>query len=118
MALFTPVGTNYIPVLDLAVAASWYAKIFGLRQRPTQFDDGQKGIELTLSEEIYFVLGPRDVPTDHETLMLYTSRIEKARDYLSSRGVNVDEIQQDRQGTRFFEMRDLESNVIEICEEP
>jgi hypothetical protein len=50
--------------------------------------------------------------------MLYTSRIEKARDYLSSRGVNVDEIQQDRQGTRFFEMRDLESNVIEICEEP
>jgi hypothetical protein len=58
MALFTPVGTNYIAVLDLATAASWYAKIFVLRQRLTQFDDGQKGIELTLSEEIYFVLGP------------------------------------------------------------
>jgi hypothetical protein len=50
--------------------------------------------------------------------MLYTSRIEKAREYLTSRGVFVGEIQQDRQGTHFFEMRDLENNVIEICEEP
>ena len=32
-------------------------------------------------------------------------------------GVNVGEIQQDRQGTRFFEMRDLENNVIEIVED-
>ena len=64
------------------------------------------------------MLGPREVPADDETPMLYTSRIEKARDFLTTRGVNVSEIQQDRQGTRFFEMRDLEGNVVEITEEP
>src|SRR5947207_14138467 len=40
------------------------------------------------------------------------------RDFLVSRGVNVGDIQQDGQGTHFFEMRDLEGNVIEISEEP
>ena len=64
------------------------------------------------------MLGPRDEPADDETPMLYTSRTEKAREFLIARGVSVGEIQQDRQGTRFFEMRDLEGNVIEITEEP
>lgn len=118
MSLFHPAGTNYIAVLDLAAAASWYAEKFGLRQTPTKFDDGQKGIELTLSDEVFFVLGPRDLPADQDTPMLYTSRIQKARDFLISRGVTVGEIQQDRQATRFFEMRDLENNVIEIVDEP
>jgi hypothetical protein len=121
MALFRPAGTNYVPVLDLAAAASWYADIFDLRPRPTKFDDGQKGIELSHSsdyEDLFFVLGPANVPNDGETPMLLTSHILKAKDYLSSRGVNVGEIQRDRQGTRFFEMRDSEGNVIEISVEP
>lgn len=118
MSLFTPVGTNYIPVLDLAASASWYANIFALRQRPTQFDDGQTGIELSQSEELFFVLGPRDAPGNDETPMLYTSHVEKARKFLLSRAVNLGDVQQDRQGTHFFEMRDLEGNVIEICQEP
>lgn len=118
MSLFTRGGTNYIPVLDMDAAASWYAEKFGLRQQKTQFDEGETGIELTHSEEIFFVLGPRNAPNDDETPMLYTSRIQKARDYLISRGVNVGEVQQDRQGTHFFEVRDLENNLIEITEEP
>jgi hypothetical protein len=32
--------------------------------------------------------------------------------------VSVGEIQQDRQGTSFFEMADLEGNKIEISQEP
>ena len=118
MSLFRPAGTNYIAVLDLANAASWYVDKFGLRRYVTKFDDGQKGFELSESGEVFFVLGPSDVPTNNETPMLYTSRIEKARNHLISRGVTVGEIQRDRQGTRFFEMRDLEGNVIEICDEP
>jgi hypothetical protein len=50
--------------------------------------------------------------------MLYASNIKKAREVLGSRRVNVGEIQQDRQGTHYFEMRDLEGNVIEVSEEP
>ena len=68
--------------------------------------------------EVFFVLGPRDVPANDETSMLYTSSIERARKHLTSRGVNIGEIHRDRQGTRFFEIRDLEGNTIEICDEP
>ena len=50
--------------------------------------------------------------------MLYTSKADKARGALSSRGVIVGEIKGDRQGTHFFEMRDLEDNGIEVSEEP
>jgi hypothetical protein len=50
--------------------------------------------------------------------MLYTSKLKKAREFLISCGVNVGEIQQDRQGTHYFEMRDPEGNVVEISEEP
>jgi hypothetical protein len=47
-----------------------------------------------------------------------TPNVKKAREFPIARGVNVSEIQEDRQGTHFFEMRDLEGNVIEISEEP
>jgi hypothetical protein len=50
--------------------------------------------------------------------MLYASNLKKAREFLSARAVNVGNIQQDRQGTHYFQMRDPEGNVIEICEEP
>jgi len=50
--------------------------------------------------------------------MLYASDVKKAREVLSSRGVNVGDIQEDRQGTHYFEMRDLEGNLIEVSEEP
>jgi hypothetical protein len=46
------------------------------------------------------------------------TNIRKAREVLGFRGVNVGEIQEDRQGTHHFEMRDLEGNVIDVSEEP
>jgi hypothetical protein len=64
------------------------------------------------------VLGPRDELTDGTTPILCASDIRKDREVLGSRGVNVGEIQEDRQGTHYFEMRDLEGRVIEVSEEP
>jgi hypothetical protein len=49
---------------------------------------------------------------------LTTQAQAKDMPHLTSRGVNIDKIQRDRQGTRFFEIRDLEGNIIEICDEP
>jgi hypothetical protein len=49
---------------------------------------------------------------------LYTSNIKKAKELLSARGVSAGEIQQDAQGTHYFELRDLEGNAIEVTEEP
>ena len=63
------------------------------------------------------VLGPRDTPTEARP-MLYASNIDKARDLLISRGVGVTPIAEDRQGTRYFTMHDLESNEVEVTEEP
>ena len=118
MLLFTPAAPNYMPVQDLAAATSWYVEKFGARPRPTKFDDGQRGAELWLADEVYFVLGPRDIPTSDETPMLYTPNIAKARDYLLARCVEATKIQRDRQNTKFFEMRDLEGNLIETCQQP
>jgi hypothetical protein len=37
---------------------------------------------------------------------------------LSSRGVSISPVDSDRQGTRYFVMRDLEGNEIDVTEEP
>jgi hypothetical protein len=50
--------------------------------------------------------------------MLATGNAQKAREWLIARGVSADAIRSDRQGTRYFEIRDLENNAIEIFEEP
>ena len=50
--------------------------------------------------------------------MLYSPNIAKARDYSLARGVEATKILHDRQNTKFFEMRDLEGNLIEICQRP
>jgi hypothetical protein len=69
-------------------------------------------------DECALVLGPSGKPADELTPMLYASNLKKAREFLRYRGVNVGEVQEDGQGTHFFEMRDMEGNVIEISEEP
>jgi len=50
--------------------------------------------------------------------VLCASKVNKTREFLISCGVHVGEIQQDRQGTYYFEMLDLEGNVVAISEEP
>jgi hypothetical protein len=49
---------------------------------------------------------------------LYTRKIERVRDVLTARGVGVSEVRKDYQGTRYFEIRDIEGNLVEISEEP
>ena len=91
----------------------------GLRKVTVEMDDGEGCVALGFSkDECAQVLGPSGKPTDELTPMLYASNLKKAREFLSSRGVNVGEVQEDGQGTHFFEMRDMEGNVIEISEEP
>jgi len=120
MSLLRPAGSNYTAVVDIAAACSWYIEKLGLQKISVALDDGENCIALGFSEEEpAFVLGPpSDAPRDELSAMLYTSKLKKAREVLISRGVNVGEIQQDRQGTHYFEMRDPEGNVVEISEEP
>jgi hypothetical protein len=48
---------------------------------------------------------------------VFCTNLKKAHEYLLARGVTAGQIQ-DGGGTQFFELRDLEGNVIEICKEP
>lgn len=63
-------------------------------------------------------LEPRDKFYARGTPILYTTRISKAKSVLVSRGIPVGDIQTDRQGTHYFEIRDSEGNLIEVSEEP
>ena len=120
MSLLSSAGTaNYIPVTDIAAATAWYIEKLGLRIVNVELDDGGDCVALGFSKDDYAVcLGPVGRSSEELTHMLNSSNLKKARELLISRGVNVSEIQQDRQGTQYFEMRDLEGNVIEISEEP
>jgi len=114
-----PADSFYIGVHDLAAATTWYTEKLGLQKVPLKMDDEEGCIVLGFSknDQTRITLGPR-IPTGGMTPMLYASKADKARDALSSRGVIVGEIKEDRQGTHFFEMRDLEDNGIEVSEEP
>lgn len=111
-------GANYIGVRDLAAATSWYIEKLGLRTVNVEMDEPEGCVALGFAKDDYALcLGPPGRPTDELTPMLYSSNLKKAREHLTSRGVNVGEILQDRQGTHYFELRDLEGNLIEICQE-
>jgi len=86
-----------------------------------EVDDCPNCVALGFGKQTYAVTIGAEVPQeqiDECTHSLFTNHIEKARKWLSSRDLDVGQIQEDRQGTRFFEMRDPENNVIEITEEP
>jgi hypothetical protein len=53
-----------------------------------------------------------------KSLSLFTKRIGRMKEVLSERGIDIGPMQQDRQGTRYFEIYDPEGNVIEVVEEP
>jgi catechol 2,3-dioxygenase-like lactoylglutathione lyase family enzyme len=119
VSLLTAGGSNYIGVRDLAFATAWYVEKLGLRKVDIELDEPEGCVALGFDKnDCAFVLGPAGKPTDELTPLLYTRNLKKARNFLSSRGVIVGEIQQDRQGTHFFEMRDVEENIVEISEEP
>jgi hypothetical protein len=48
---------------------------------------------------------------------MFCNKLEKAHDYLSRRGVGPRPIQ-DGGDMRFFEVRDIEGNLIQSCKEP
>jgi hypothetical protein len=118
-SLFYNGGANYMPVSDLDAALAWYKETFVVKRVNVPLDDGEGCVPLGFADDqCLFVLGPKGKDSGELTARLFTTKIQKARDYLLSRTINVGEIQQDGEGTHFFEARDLEGNPIEISEEP
>ncbi len=116
----------YLPVRSLEVAGQWYRDKLGLKN-VAPHDDDEPGATAALAlekESGVLTLGLIDpgkagadeagpsVPT------LYARNINKAREWLGSRGVATGPIRSDSQRTRYFEFRDLDGNLLEVSEEP
>src|SRR5882757_4860870 len=113
--LYSSGSPNYIGVADIAAATAWYIDKLGLRKIDVEQDDCEDCVALGFAKDDYALcLGPLGHSNEEFTHMLNSSNLKKTREFLISRGVNVTEIRQDRQRTHYFEMRDLEGNLIEI----
>ena len=115
MALFTPAGANYIAVVDTQAAAAWYIGKLGLRKVKVEMDDG---VALGfIKDEYAFCLVLSDSLPANRHRMLNSSNQRKAGEFLITESVNLGDILQDRQGTHYFEMRNMVGNAVEITEE-
>lgn len=106
-----------ISVRDIDSVAPWYVQKLGLRKlagnSPAEsgvttykFKEDGKSITLTTKTN----------RTD-QTLILFTKKISRMKGVLSARGIDVGPIEQDRQGTCYFEIHDPEGNTIAVVEE-
>ncbi len=109
-------ASTYVGVRDARSASDWYIDKLGMRKLALSAE-GTVTLKFK-AEDKPLILVPRDKYYPRPTPMLYTSKIQKAKEVLSSRGLHAGMIEQDRQGTHYFDVRDSEGNLIEVSEEP
>jgi hypothetical protein len=110
-------------------AKQWWIQTFGCKQAkvPSDWDETlPSDVALTLpgEEEPAILLSDRSEVearhldrSDPKVPIIFTTKLSKAHDHLSARGVLAGPVQEDGE-TRFFEITDPEGKVLEICEEP
>ncbi len=111
-----------VGVKDLDQAIVWYQDKLGLKLTPLKSEDFDAFLSFAKKDEIglaLVVIPPGETKANVEGHpILFTKRVESAYEDFSSKGINVEPIQSDSGGNRFFRFRDLEGNVIEVCREP
>ena len=110
---------------DVAAAKRWWMQSFGCKDVKVPAD-----WDCRLPSDVALQLPGHDVPTialsdwnevrngraNHHPI-LFCRNLAKAREYLQREGAVPGPTQQSG-GTQFFEIRDPEGNIIEICTEP
>jgi predicted enzyme related to lactoylglutathione lyase len=107
-----------IQVQDLDKVSPWYIEKLGLRKLAAtpqsqidlatyRFKEGGNSV----------VLSANGNSQTHKMPILFAKKIEKIKDVLCERGVEVGTIERDRQGIRYFQIHDPEGNVIEVVED-
>jgi predicted enzyme related to lactoylglutathione lyase len=109
----------YLLANDTDSLATWYQEKFGFtRVKATEEDEGCEAVLKTDKRDPGGIgLGSTGSSTS-PTPIIYTGNIRKAHETLSDRNVQVAPIQQDNQGTNYFQFTDCEGNVLEVSEEP
>lgn len=104
-------------VRDLDSASRWYADKFGLERQTDGVAGRPEFAKLAFKQDgKSLVLAKTDGLTSDKRLILFTRKIGRMKDVLTARGVKVGAIEQDRQGTTFFEICDPDGNEIEIVQ--
>ena len=107
-----------IVVRDIAFVTPWYVEKLGLCKACHIFCREYEVATLKFREDGKWIeLTTRLTSGTAKTLRMFTKRIGRMKGVLSERGIDVGPIQQDRQGTRYFEIQDPEGNFIEVVEE-
>jgi predicted enzyme related to lactoylglutathione lyase len=119
MALFNVPDGYYLRVNDVNSLAVWYQEKLGfVKVKATDEDEGCEAVLKTAKGDLGGIGLGSASPSTGPTPIIYTGSIRKAHETLSDRNVQVAPIQQDAQGTNYFQFTDCEGNVLEISEEP
>jgi hypothetical protein len=105
-------------VRNLDSVLPWYIEKFGFRKvaENSQVQSGTATLRFKVDGNS-LVLTTRNGLGTNRTPMLFTKRIDRFRDVLVARGVEVGTVKQDGQGIHYFDIHDPEGNLIEIVEE-
>ena len=111
---------SVIEVRNLGAARDWYKKTFGLREASgeREEDSGRPFVDLRVSnDDTALTLVEREATSSaqSEHVIFFTRNLQKAREWLTERGVTVEALASDSGGNRFFRFQDLEGNKIEVC---
>ena len=116
------VALNYS---NLGVAERWWADVLGCKRvELPDWDDplpSDVAMRFAGSEEPSILLSDRleveqaGYERPNQRHMIWTSNLDNALQELQGRGASSGEIQTGR--VRFFELRDPEGNVLELCED-
>jgi len=106
-----------ILVRNIDSVSPWYIEKLGLRklaQAPPA--EPSAAILRFKADGNSIILTTRSGFQTARTPILFTRKIDKMREVMSSRGVDPGPVERDRQGIRFFQIQDPEGNAIEIVE--
>src|SRR3569833_4627585 len=118
--------TEFIAIAcaSIEVEKRWWVETFDCRQAPLpDWDDpcpSDIALKLPGDQEPTILLRARSEAGGHlqeRHPMLFCRNVRKAIEYFAKRGIPASELR-DGGGVDYFEVRDPEGNVIEICEEP
>jgi catechol 2,3-dioxygenase-like lactoylglutathione lyase family enzyme len=114
---------------DLETAKRWWIEAFGCRiaKVPSDWDGslpsdvalqlpGHDAPTILLSSKAEIEQAKFDRPSPVASV-IFCNKLRKGHEHLASRGILAGPIQEGGD-TQFFEVRDTEGNLIEVCKEP
>jgi hypothetical protein len=92
---------------------------FGLRKLAVEEQARPDGIALQFDADTNpVILIPKNPVVFQPAPVFFTRNVAKVRNRLIANGVSAGPVQQDRQGTEFFDLLDAEGNTLEVSKEP